>query len=253
MRCVGCPISTLKPKIQYADPDVFSACLKNIDAKVELLRLFNFGEPMLHPQLPEMVKRVTNKVRCLEISTSGQFYDEGKIVETLKLGRLNRLCVSADGNGFPDEYERLRPPAKWDNLIYFMEKVKTLCDKYSPKVELVMRTINTGDPKVWKNICHRRGWHAQLRKWKRLPGSENHTGKTYIPAGLCKFFRGNKLYVDFDGTVVPCCRHPRAFVMGNLLEQKYTNLISSKTYKAAKANLKHNRRTMPICSECDKP
>jgi len=52
LRCVGCPNSTLKPKIKTIDPDFFGTCLRNIDVQqIHTFRLFNFGEPLLHKQL----------------------------------------------------------------------------------------------------------------------------------------------------------------------------------------------------------
>ena len=41
-----------------------------------------------------------------------------------------------------------------------------------------------------------------------------------VPEGVCQYLRGPTLYVDHDGTVVPCCVHPRAGVLGNLKTQR---------------------------------
>src|SRR4051812_23672230 len=45
LRCLGCPNSTLQPKVRRIEPDDFDQCLRNIDVKhIEYFRLFNFGE-----------------------------------------------------------------------------------------------------------------------------------------------------------------------------------------------------------------
>ena len=56
LRCVGCPNSTLEPKIQRIAVDDFAKCLANIDVeRIHTLRLFNYGEPLLHKQLASIV------------------------------------------------------------------------------------------------------------------------------------------------------------------------------------------------------
>jgi len=52
LRCIGCPNSILLPKIDHITPEAFDVCLQNVDVKrVKVMRLFNFGEPFLHPDL----------------------------------------------------------------------------------------------------------------------------------------------------------------------------------------------------------
>src|SRR5581483_1018256 len=53
LRCVGCPNSTILNKVTRQTPSDFAACLSNIDVEhVALFRLFNYGEPLLHDDLP---------------------------------------------------------------------------------------------------------------------------------------------------------------------------------------------------------
>ena len=67
LRCIGCPNSIIKPKIEFCDLSVFEKMLNNINVKVDTLRLYNFGEPMLHPQLDEIVKIIKKSNSILEI------------------------------------------------------------------------------------------------------------------------------------------------------------------------------------------
>jgi len=49
LRCVGCPNSTLEPKIHRIPVEDFALCLGNIDVeRIHTLRLYNYGEPLLH-------------------------------------------------------------------------------------------------------------------------------------------------------------------------------------------------------------
>jgi len=49
LRCVGCPNSTLEPKIHWISVEDFARCLGNIDVeRIHTFRLFNYGEPLLY-------------------------------------------------------------------------------------------------------------------------------------------------------------------------------------------------------------
>ncbi len=94
---------------------------------------------------------------------------------------------------------------------------------------------------------------------------ENMTGRTVIaPPGHCMFLADakdfhsnawfgeiNQLYVDADGTVVPCCMHPRAGVFGNLLTQKYSEIQNGEARNQFKQMMQNNRAAMPVCGNCD--
>ena len=145
LRCIGCPNSTLKPKIKTISVDDFSDCLQNIDVElVGHIRLFNFGEPLLHPNLPEILSKIPEqswKYNHVEISTNAQHFDEDMLREIYKSKIVTVMAVSCDGNGTPEDYERLRPPAKWDKLMYFLTEVKKMRDEYCPNMQLRTRVI----------------------------------------------------------------------------------------------------------------
>lgn len=59
LSCVGCPSSTLYPTVRRISITDFKACLHNIDVKaIGLFRLFNYGEPFLHNELPSLVEQI---------------------------------------------------------------------------------------------------------------------------------------------------------------------------------------------------
>ena len=136
LRCVGCPNSTLLPKVKRISVADFSRILGNIDVEaVHTLRLFNFGEPLLHKDLPGILAEIPKQrwsTEVVEISTNAQHVDWDSLARALELKVLTRLVVSCDGDGTPGEYERLRPPSKWSKLIEFLERTRELRDRHSP-------------------------------------------------------------------------------------------------------------------------
>ncbi len=272
LRCLGCPNSTLDPKVNRIAVDDFTRCLNNIDVEhIHTLRLFNYGEPLLHKQLSRIVEQIPKqrwKTSIVEITTNGQSVYWDDFENMLKLEVVNRLFVSCDGNGTLEEYERLRPPSKWEKLIEFLERVTSLRDRWSPGMQLFTRTIvrTQEDIQRWEEILRPRGWIPHFRRWVALPQSrENMTGRTIIPpAGSCMFLADakeffahpwfgeiNMLHVDSDGTVVPCCMHPKAGDFGNLMTQKFSEIMNGNARRNFKLTMQYNRAGMPVCSSCD--
>lgn len=275
LRCVGCPNSTLLPDVKRIAVSDFDRGLRNIDVeRIHTLRLFNYGEPLLHKELPailECIPRQKWKASIVEISTNAQTVYWDSLEEAIKLEVINRLVVSCDGDGTPEEYERLRPPSRWPKLIEFLERVRALRDRYAPAMQLVTRTVCNPDPpesrQRWRDTLIPRGWTPEFRRWMSLPqSSSDMTGRVMIvPKGVCGFLAPaedfkpfhpwhgqiNLLYVDSDGTVVPCCQHPQAGVLGNLFEQTYNEILRGQQRAQFIQFMDKNRQTMPVCSSCD--
>ena len=260
------------PKIKRIAVDDFARCLANIDVdEVHTMRLFNFGEPLLHKELSKCVALIPQQkwtTQAVEISTNAQQVYWNDFEEMLRLNVLTRLVVSCDGDGTPAEYERLRPPSKWEKLIEFLERAKDLRDRHSPKLQLITRSVSEVPEHRarWESVLVPRGWTPEFRRWMILPESINNmTGRAAkAPPGPCFFVADasqfkdhpwhgqiNLLYVDWDGTVVPCCMHPKASVFGNLREQKYSEILFGDRRAKFIDTMKKERETMPVCGECE--
>ena len=272
LRCVGCPNSTLLPKIRRISVEDFRTCLGNIDVeRVNIFRLFNFGEPLLHKQLADIVRVIPEqrwKVSTVEISTNAQRVDWPDFENALKQQVINRLVVSCDGNGTPEEYERLRPPSKWSQLLAFLERAREARDRHAPELQLITKTIvrTQEDMERWRDVLLPRGWTPEFRGWMALPESAQNMTQREVkaPSGPCVFLAEPEeytahpwhgeirlLYVDADGTVVPCCIHPKASDFGNLKRQKYSEILGGSRRSEFKRRMTENRSGMAICNQCE--
>lgn len=271
LRCVGCPNSTIMDKVKRIELEDFRRSLANVDVEyIQHFRLFNFGEPLLHTNLTgifEVIAAQPWRAEETEISTNAQWCDWEDLERALALGVLDRLVVSCDGDGTPEQYELLRPPAKWDKLIEFLDRAGDIQSRVAPDLKLITRTIVEDSDAMarWNSILEPRGWTAEFRDWKYLPESqENRTGRTLqIPDDLCTFvapsdhfehhYHGGiyQLYVDANGTVVPCCAHPSAGNLGNLRHSKASELMTNRERKAFVQRLQTERHNVPICSSCE--
>ena len=272
LRCVGCPNSVLQPKVVPVEPAFFARMLANIDVeRIHTLRLFNFGEPLLHKRLSELVAMIPKQawtVQEVEISTNAQKVHWDDFERVLAANVVTRLVVSADGDGTPEDYERLRPPSKWSRLIEFLERTKALRDRLCPSMQLICKSVSEVPEHRarWRGHLASRGWTPEFRRWMWLPGSErNMTGRAvHAPEGPCFFMahwsafhahdwdgQVTLLYVDADGSIVPCCMHPGAAVLGNLGDMSFNAMLAGKARADFIESMRTKRQTMPVCGECD--
>lgn len=258
LQCIGCPISTLQPKVKRVSPEVFEQCMRNVDVDyIRYLRLFNYGETLLHPNLSkilEIIPTLPQKIKHVEISTNGQFAHWDDLTRSIQSGVLTMLAVSCDGDGTPESYERLRPPSKWKKLLIFLERVAEIKEKYAPNMLLLTRTICPEDEgrERWKSVLEPRGWTAQFRDWLVLADAAEDVGNGKpMPKGLCSFMqRFDELFIDWDGMVVPCCAHPGAGNFGNLKEHKFNDLVYSMPRMEMMFAMGKDRKGMNICGSC---
>ena len=228
-------------------------------AEVELFRLFNFGEPLLHHDIAGILaaigRRKALRIGLVEISTNAQYHDFDALAAALDTGVLGRLVVSCDGDGTPGEYERLRTPSRWSKFIEFLRRAKELRDRRGHYTQLLTRTVCTTEEgrRRWIEVLRPLGWEPEFRGWLYLPESAvNMTGRApRVPEGVCQYLRGPTLYVDYDGTVVPCCVHPRAGVLGNLKVQRYSEIYQGAARGEMMATMQQERRAMRICGQCE--
>lgn len=257
LNCIGCPNSVLNPKVKRISVEDFRACLANIDVKaIDTLGLYNYGEPLLHSELPALLREIPAqkfKVRIVELSTNAQFADWTMIEAALRERVVNRLVVSCDGDGTAEEYERLRPPSRWERLVEFLNRASDLRNRIHPELELMTRTIcmDAEGQARWRALLEPLGWQPEFRSWISLPQAPTQLGLAEQGTGVCSHMRSMTfLYVNADGDVVPCCYDPKATVLGNLKRETANEIFAGPVRSAFVARLAADRSQEPICGSC---
>ncbi len=259
LQCVGCPNSSIRLKVKDMPVDLFASIMENFDGTANRLCLYNYGEPLLHRDLPgifEVLKKHSHKFRTVEISTNGQFVRWDEFEEVLKTGLIGRLFLSCDGDGTPESFERMRPPAKWEKLVEFAAKTSELRKKHDLDLQLSSRTVlmEAAHGEKWNELFHPLGWKTQFISWLRLVGAtENLSDKPAKPGiGVCHFLKGwAKTMVSWDGSVIPCCAHPNAGNFGNMATQKWSSVFAGKPRNDFIEALDNDRTSLSICSQCE--
>ena len=197
LRCNFCP-GTRRPG-RFMPPEEFRLLAERLRGRAAYLYLHVMGEPLLHPQLREILDVASELGFRVCVTTNGTLLPE-KGETLLSAASLHKVSVSlhsAEGNGTAELEDYLR--AVWDFAV---------------------RLTAIG------GICALRLWNiggAQERNEEILSFLAERTGVWPLAqaAVLC------------DGTVVPCCLdHEGDIPLGNLLEQSLEEILDSPRARA---------------------
>jgi len=258
LKCVGCPNSTLDRPIRFTTFDDFKIFLHNIDVShVCFFKLYNFGESFLHPEIGKMISIIPKQkwsVKHIELSTNGQIIDEKKITDVLSNKRVTRFGISCDGNCSAEQYEQLRVGAKWDKLMTFMDMCSRIHSDVKSKAKIYLKIICTGNKPEWERLAKKHKFSIEWLNWRRPPDSIKYINvekrKLHKPCHYVLSTR-TRCFVGWEGSVVPCCCHPKAAVFGNLRTKKFSSIYNGAKRKRFIASMKRGRLSHPVCGNCE--
>jgi hypothetical protein len=234
--------------------------MHNLDVEeVRTIRLFSFGEPLLHPELETLGHILKNeapfRIGTVELSTNAQSKSYRRLEALVEIGILHTLAISCDGDGTPSSYEALRPPAKWDQLHAFLDFASGLKRRH-PELSVIARSVIRApdDAKRWRDVLAPYDVAPEFRGWKYLPESkENLTGRQVaMGRGVCfHVAEPDRLFVNHRGEVVPCCIHPMAGILGDLSESPHSAILVGDRRRAFVELMENDRASMPVCGICE--
>jgi radical SAM protein with 4Fe4S-binding SPASM domain len=123
------------------------------------IKLSYRGEPLLHPQVAEMVSYAKNKgILDVYFNSNGMLLHEKMALKLLEAG-LDRISISVDGTD-PVLFERMRPGASFERILKNVDNLMNIREKrgYShPKIRVQTVSLSGLDldeyGKFWLGHC----------------------------------------------------------------------------------------------------
>jgi len=139
MACPMCPVILNKTKRSTGVMpfDTFRKIVDEVGARVLALALWNYGEPLLNPDMCAMIAYARKNSLVTVVSTNCLALDEDKIRQLLDSG-LDYLIVSFDG-ATEETYELFRGKGNFNKVLAnlrLLMKIKKECAQLLPFVEL---------------------------------------------------------------------------------------------------------------------
>ena len=258
LRCAFCPGTKRPPRTMT--PDEFAAVMDKLCGHVSYVYLHVMGEPLLHPQLDELLDAAASRDMRVCITTNGTLL--GAQADTLlRASALYKISVSLhsiEENGGDPAMARS-----------YLETVWSFAERAAAKgVIVALRLWNEGDADsgngaILDFLREKTGsddWPEPRSRSFRL--RENlylereaafewpDLGAAEVPTEFCRALR-EQIGVLSDGTVVPCCLdHEGDLYLGNLLTQELDEILESPRARAMFEGFSRRRPSEALCRRC---
>jgi hypothetical protein len=238
--------------------ETFRRIVKEVSANHPLIKLYLSGEPLLHDGLFEMIAYADDRGCRTMIHTNATLLTK-RTAEKLLASSLTYLSFSFDGCS-PEIYERLRPPAKFEEVRFNIQQYLALRREQDRGPHTSIEIIRMQDTAgllpdfvaEWEDggvdevhVVDCMTWLGCVKD-RRIERPSSDAG--YKPCAA-PFQHGCILS---DGTVVPCCMDVNGWMpLGNVTESSFGDIWISKPYRQLRlAMLTGGLTPGSICDGC---
>ena len=255
LKCSFCP-GTKREK-RFMSPAEFETLAGKLRPYTEYLYLHLMGEPLLHPELTEILA-ISGKLKFkVIITTNGSLLDTRgeQLLQSGAVHKVNISLQSFEANGVGDLTEYLTGCLSFAQMAAQAGKICVLrlwnrngLDKLNGIMEGEMEK---SFPKPWQEsgrgiALSERIWleHGDKFDWPEL--TADYTEKACFCYGL-----RDQIGVLCDGTVVPCCLDREGDIpLGNLFTEDLNDIMSTQRAKEIYKGFSERRAVEPLCQHC---
>ena len=274
LKCSFCNREDVVEKLIHMSLTNWEIVLEKLkDYPIEEAKLMGLGEPFLHPQFSKVCEMFKNYFpnSKLIVATNAQYKLNDNFKESLNY--IDLLYISIDG--YKESYEKYRPPAKWDKLINFLEKLK-LVDRKKCRItcNYVVNKENIIDIEKINKLCEEYKLE-ELRlniaqDWSESSKLDDHyevSGYTQDQINYLKenfktnikgkapwnfsdcFWVKDGLYMTASGDVKVCCLNTNTESIGNIFNEDLNVILNSKKINEIRHGCNKNEPT-EHCKNC---
>ncbi len=278
LSCPVCPAGEFgfKRSRRHMKFDEFKTIIDDMENYLLFITLWDWGEPLLNPELPEMVRYAHERDIKTVASTNcncNNFHDE-EYMENLLSSGLNTLILAVDSIN-QDSYVIYRKKGNLNKALQDIKKTVSLKKKMNSSTTLMLRMV------VMKQNEHEIN---SMRKLSRELGVDKFSIKTVNPLYSTDYSDSDiipkkKIYrryeyekgsfqrfkIDFkcnivnrqctihsDGIIVPCCWwYDNDYAVSNCFKDGgLTKVWNSPAYRKLRKNIFENKDSFHFCKTC---
>ena len=248
---------------KFMSPDEFRIVVEKIRPYTNYIYLHVLGEPLLHPQLDEILTIAETANLNINITTNGGLLERKKeMLLTHSIRQVNISLHDAEEN-IPSEkwtdylksvfdfsiiastktYISLR---LWNSSNTASEAFNTLClNEISKKFDLSTQEITEKTKGNGLKLAE----HIFLQKAPRFEWPDENGIKSQTQKN-CYALRDH-IAILADGQIVPCCLDADANMkLGNIFNDELSEILQSERAKNIKKGFEQRKIVEPICATC---
>lgn len=260
LSCVFCP-GTRREK-GFLSPEGFGLLAGKLRPHTEYLYLHLMGEPLLHPQLGDILAQAETLGFRVMVTTNGTLLEErgGLLLNSPAVERVSVSLQSFEGSGGegPEHYAAscaafARAAASTGKRCALRLWNLDGADTRGANTlnSAILAQLERAFPKPW-----REGWQGTtlasnvFLEWGERFDWPDLSASDGAPPSFCHGLR-DQIGVLWDGTVAPCCLdHEGDVPLGNLYTQELDDILNSPRARAIYDGFSQGRAVEELCRRC---
>ena len=272
LKCPACPvglrnnvITELRNKERLMPREVWLRVLSEIRETAHTIQFYFQGEPLLHPDLPQMIREAHEADLYTIVSTNAQALTQER-AEALVASGLNRIIISMDGLT-EESYNAYRVGGSLDKTKAAIRYLREAKGNTIIELQCLRLRTNEHEWREFKRVYKQLGADRLVFKTAQLydyanghslmPTDPRYSRYTKGADGLYhrkKLGRGclrvwSGVVVTTNGDVLPCCYDKaHAYAYGNIMDTPMRELFQNE--KAIEFRKAAMHEQPEICKEC---
>lgn len=254
--CPMCPRHIYTFDNENMDLELYKRIVQDCKDYVEFIWPYGIGEPMIHPNIFEMIRISKDAGVRTGMSTNATLLDDKRAGMLLDAG-IDYLVLAFDG-ATKETYEKYRLGATFEktreNILGFLQKKLERNSPVYVVVQMVLLKENEREIEAYKKMWSIPG--VDEVRFKRdeiqISGSKiDHVEFKGLRRNPCHLLWRGPLYVRYDGLVYPCCYMYDEPPIGDLKKQSVMEVWNGpEMVKLREAHLKGDLSEYPVCQTC---
>lgn len=244
----------------------FKKIIDQLEKGIIYLVLYNLGEPLLNPDIYQIVQYAKRKKVFIRFSTNGEFGDKENIKKIVNSG-IDELVISLD-YVTQQTYLKYKKSPNFEIVIKNVESIiKERGKRLKPYVNLQLLITLDTEKQVsqFRKMAHDLGVDKSLIKKVRVnfPGIEPDKNvfplnSKYIRKAYENNLRRSICYrpwistlVFWDGSIVPCCFDMQGeYNLGNICNMSFEKIWNNINYVSFREQTLKSRNQISLCRQC---
>ena len=231
-------------KKEFMNKENFEKVIENIKQYTEYVYLHVKGEPLLHPNINELIELAYENKLNVNITTNGYLMDN---LKSKKIRQINYSIQS--GRNIEEIKEIIWKLKKYvqDTNIYLSLRLWTKDSKENVKMKKFLKEEFKIEEELKDKSTIAKNIFLSIEEEFIWPDLENEIMQN---KGFCYGLQDH-IGILVDGTVIPCCLDHKADIkLGNIFEQNIEEILNNKKVSEMINGFKDGKLKQELCRKC---
>ncbi len=239
----------------YMSLDTFKKAIDELEGNVEAITLASRGEPLLNPQISEMLRYMQGKFIASKINTNASMLTE-KLIHEILSAELQTIVFSVDASD-KETYEKIRVFGNFDKVKSNIELFHKIKSKDYPNSKIITRIsgVKLNDSQnlsdmmnMWKDLVDQVAF-VNYAPWESA--YDNNLNEIKSPCSEL----WSRMFVWWDGRMNPCDYDYKSALTNHIQtkfpEQSIANFWGSGFFNSLREkHLTSKRCDIEPCARC---